>query len=301
MNREQITELIFSVLSEYDIRKQQEEWQLEIPVEASARHVHLTEEAIHILFGEGASLTVDRPLSQPGQFLSKERVTLVTQKGKIDQVAVLGPTRPAVQVELSNTDCRQLGIQAPVRLSGDLTGAASVYLVGPKGMMEARESAIVAQAHIHFPPEEAKRAGIQDKEEVSVTIESERKITLERVICRISSQSGLAMHIDLDEANACLLPKNGIGKIKIKERSKKSRQNSRKESQKEPPKEVLVTEGSLPYLVGGRLVTEAAARQLAADAGKELRISDEIILTPSAKDVLRHAGVNVLRQGGKFV
>lgn len=300
MNREQITELIFSILSEYGIRGQKEAAELEIPVEASARHVHLTEEAISILFGKDTKLTVDRPLSQPGQFLSKERVTLVTQKGKIDQVAVLGPARPAIQVELSNTDCRRLGIQAPVRLSGDLTGAADVYLIGPEDMMEARKSVIVAQAHIHIPPEEATRAGIEDKEEVSVTIEGERSITLERVICRVSSQAGLAMHIDLDEANACLLPKGGTGKIKMRGDGKPG-QRKGEEAQKKLPDEVLVTEESLPCLVGGKLLTEAAARQLTAGETRRLLLSDKIILTPSAKDVLRHAGVKVVREGGKAV
>ena len=159
---------------------------------------------------------------------------------------------------------------------------------------------IVAQAHIHIPPEEATRAGIEDKEEVSVTIEGERSITLERVICRVSSQSGLAMHIDLDEANACLLPKRGIGKIKVR-RGGKSGQRNRKEAKKKPSDEVLVTEDSLPCLVGGKLLTEAAARQLTAGEARRLILSDKIILTPSAKDVLRHAGVKVVRQGGKAI
>ena len=150
MNKEQVQEIVLQILSES--RQCPAELPLDFPVEASARHVHLTEEAVPRLFGEGAKLTPKRELSQPGQFLSEERVTVITPKGRIEKVAVLGPPRDAIQTELSAADCRVLGIEAPLRMSGDLEGAADVYLLGPVGMVEAKGSAIVAQSHIHMLP-----------------------------------------------------------------------------------------------------------------------------------------------------
>ena len=129
----------------------------EFPVEASARHVHLTREAVEALFGPGARLTKKRDLSQPGEFLSDQRVKLVTPKGEIPNVAVLGPERGAVQVELSLTDARTLGVRAPVNLSGDLSGAGDVWLVGERGVLAAPGSAIAARAHIHMTPADASR------------------------------------------------------------------------------------------------------------------------------------------------
>ena len=153
----------------------------EIPAEASARHVHLTRESVEALFGKGAALTKRRDLSQKGEFLSEQRVRVVTPKGELSNVAVLGPERSAVQVELSRSDCRVLGIQAPVRLSGNLSGAADVYLIGPNGMVQADGSAIVAKAHIHLPPDEAVRRGLHDGQLVSVRMESSRPLTFEGI------------------------------------------------------------------------------------------------------------------------
>lgn len=175
----------------------------EILAEASARHVHLTKAAVEALFGPGMTLTKKKDLSQTGEFLSEQRVTIVTAKGCLTHVAVLGPERPAVQVELSRTDCRALGINAPVRLSGDLSGAADVYLVGPKGMLEAKGSAIVAKAHIHLPPQEAARRGLANGQKVCVQVQGSRPVTFDDVEIRVKDSFTPAMHIDLDEANAC--------------------------------------------------------------------------------------------------
>ena len=144
MNRQQIQEIILRVLAECGEQGKEQELPLDFPVEVSAKHVHLTREAVEQLFGTGAKLTPKRPLSQPGQFLSEERVTLVTSKGRIENVAVLGPERAAVQTELSLTDCRTLGIDAPLRMSGDLTGAGDVYIIGSMGMIHAKGSVIIA-------------------------------------------------------------------------------------------------------------------------------------------------------------
>jgi len=184
-----------------------------ILVEVSARHVHLTKEDVEVLFGPGRSLTRKRDLSQPGEFLSEERVKLVTAKGEIANVAVLGPERKATQVELSLTDTRSLGIKAPVNLSGNLTGAGDVIIVGPNGVLEAKGSVIVARAHIHMPAADAASYGVHDGQCVSLKVETERGVTFDQVVVRISPNFALAAHVDFDEANAAGIGKDARGII----------------------------------------------------------------------------------------
>lgn len=184
---------------------------LSVPVEVSARHVHLTQEAVEKLFGKGHKLTKKRDLSQPGEFLAEERVKIVTNKGEFANVAVLGPARPAVQVELSMTDCKTLGIKAPVNLSGDLTGAADVVLFSAGGMVDARQSAIVAKAHIHMTPKDAQAYGVKDGQKLSVRLDTPRPVTINDVVIRVKDSFALAMHIDFDEANAAAVSGNVTG------------------------------------------------------------------------------------------
>ena len=184
---------------------------LSVPVEVSARHVHLTQEAVEQLFGKGHKLTKKRDLSQPGEFLAEERVKIVTAKGEFANVAVLGPARPAVQVELSMTDCKTLGIKAPVNLSGDLNGAADVVLFSPMGMVQAKASAIIAKAHIHMTPKDAQAYGVKDGQKVRVHLDSPRPIMLDDVLIRVKDTFQLAMHIDFDEANAAAVSGNVTG------------------------------------------------------------------------------------------
>lgn len=174
-----------------------------ILVETSARHVHLTTEDIETLFGKGHELTVKKMLSQPGQFACEERVTVVGPKKSIANVSILGPARSASQVEVSLTDARTLGVNAPVRESGDVVGSAPCKLVGPCGEVELSEGVIAAKRHIHFTPETAEEYGIKDKEIVKVKITSDgRSLVFDDVICRVSPTYALAMHIDTDESNA---------------------------------------------------------------------------------------------------
>ena len=175
---------------------------MEIPVEISARHVHLSKADKDILFGTGYTLTRKRDLSQPGQYLCEERVKLVTLSGEIANVAVLGPERKETQVELSLTDARALGVKPPIRLSGDLRGAADVIIVGPKGVITAKGSVIVAKAHVHMTPEDAKKYGVEHGQSVNIRMGTERSITLNDVQIRVDKNFGLAVHIDYDEANA---------------------------------------------------------------------------------------------------
>lgn len=174
-----------------------------ILIEASGCHVHLTQAAIETLFGEGAVLKKRRDLSQPGEYLSEQRVKLVTKDGCVENVAVLGPPREAVQVELSRTDCRKLGLTAPVNLSGNLDGASDVMIIGSHGEMKANGSVIVARNHIHMRPQDAEAYGVSDGERVRVEVESDRKVIFEDVPIRVSEKFAPAMHIDFDEANAC--------------------------------------------------------------------------------------------------
>lgn len=172
-------------------------------VETSARHVHLTKEALHILFGADASLTNKKDLSQPGQFACMERVDLVGPKGTIKNVSILGPERGAVQVELSATDARALGVVAPVRESGDLKDSAGCKLVGPAGELEISEGVILAKRHIHATPEDAKALSVQNGDVVWVKLQTgTRQLIFGDVVVRVSPSYALAMHIDTDEANA---------------------------------------------------------------------------------------------------
>ena len=172
-------------------------------VETSARHVHLTEEHVEALFGKGATLTVKKMLSQPGQFASEERVTLVGPKKSIANVSILGPVRSATQVEVSLTDARTLGVSAPVRESGDIAGTPGIKIVGPAGEIDVEEGVIAAKRHIHFTPEDAEQFGVEDKEIVSVKIDSaDRSTVFGDVVVRVSPKFAAAMHIDTDESNA---------------------------------------------------------------------------------------------------
>ena len=174
-----------------------------ILVETSARHVHLTAEAVAALYGEGAELIVKKMLSQPGQFATaNEKLKLVGPKGEI-MLSVLGPTRPATQVELSFTDARALGLKGvPVRESGDVAGTPGLKMVGPAGEIEVDAGAIIAKRHIHMTPADAEGLGVTNGEVVKVLVKSERTTIFDDVVVRVSPSYALAMHIDTDECNA---------------------------------------------------------------------------------------------------
>lgn len=172
-------------------------------VETSARHVHVSQEHLEILFGKDAKLTHKKDLSQPGQFACEERVTIVGPKKEMPNVSILGPVRPETQVELSATDARSIGIAAPIRESGDVAGSGACKIIGPKGEVEISEGVIVAKRHIHLTPETAAERNVKDKDIVWVKIETEgRKAILGDVVVRVSPNYAPAMHIDTDESNA---------------------------------------------------------------------------------------------------
>lgn len=182
-----------------------------VELEASGRHVHVTEQQAQILFGHG--LTPERPLSQPGQYLARERVTVRGPKGSFEHVAVLGPERKEAQVELSLTDARALGIQAPVRLSGDTAGTPGAELMGPRGRVTLSQGVIAAKRHVHLTPEAAKTFGVANGQNVKLRTLTARPVIFEDVAIRVSPQFAPYAHLDYDEANACGFQKGDFGRI----------------------------------------------------------------------------------------
>ena len=174
-----------------------------LPVAVSARHVHLSPEAVEVLFGPGHALTPERRLSQPGQFAARERVALVGPRGRIEGVRVVGPTRPRSQVEITRTDAFRLGVDAPLRLSGDLDGTPGLVLEGPAGSLQLEEGVICAARHIHMPPDDAARLGLRHRDRVEVALDTAgRDLVFGDVVVRVSEDYALELHLDTDEANA---------------------------------------------------------------------------------------------------
>ena len=182
-------------------------------VETSARHVHLTEETFKVLFGEDATLTVKKELSQPGQYAGEERVTVVGPKKELAGVSILGPYRKADQVEISLTDARSIGLPGVVRESGDLANTPGCTLIGPKGQVTISEGVIVAKRHIHATTKDAADLNVTNGQVVKVKLETEgRSLIFDDVVVRVSDTYALAMHIDTDESNA-----SGCGRVQYGE------------------------------------------------------------------------------------
>lgn len=182
-----------------------------IMLEASGRHVHVTEVQAKTLFGH--SLTPKRPLSQPGQFLACERVTVIGPKGEFQNVAVLGPERKEAQVEVSLTDGKTLGITPPIRLSGDVKGTPPVSLSGPLGRVDLPRGLLVARRHIHLPPADGEKFGVRDGQVVKLQTFTRRPCIFEDVVVRIHPDFAPAVHLDYDEANACGFQPGDLGRI----------------------------------------------------------------------------------------
>ncbi len=259
-----------------------------IPAEMSARHVHLSKEDLKLLFGLD-QLECVREISQPGQFLSGCRLRLIGPKGIIDNVAVLGPTRDATQVEISATDARTLGISAPVRLSGELQDAAPICLQSGNNII-SRKAAIIAKRHIHMTPADASSFGIHNGQNVNVRILGSRPLILEDVPVRITDRSALALHMDTDEANAA-----GAGKdCKCQILCVSSIENAC------VPYSTPANIGQsdpLPQTLQGKLITERDIRQVCASGCKSICISKGQIITPLAKDTAKSCGIT-LTYGG---
>lgn len=184
-----------------------------VELEASGRHVHLTSAQAQVLFGH--SLTPKRPLSQPGQFLANERVTVRGPKGEFQNVAVLGPERSAGQVEISLTDGRTLGVEPPVRLSGKVESSPGATLIGPMGQVQLKEGVIAARRHIHITPEKAALLGVRDGQIVRLKVYTQRPLVFDDVVVRVSPKFATYVHLDYDEANACGMSPGDLGRILV--------------------------------------------------------------------------------------
>lgn len=177
------------------------------PLEASGRHIHLSRQHVELLFGKDYELEFNRELSQPGQYLCNEKLTIIGPKGKINNVAILGPVRVDTQVEISKTDAKVLGINAPVRESGKLSNSSAIIIESDKYTLNLKEGVIVAKRHIHITPEDAERLNVSDREIVGIQILSDRSTIFGDVIVRVNKNFKTSAHIDYDEANACSFKK----------------------------------------------------------------------------------------------
>lgn len=190
---------------------------MNIIIEGSGRHVHVSQADLAALFGEGFQLEVKKYLSQPGQYASASKVDIIGPKGTIRGVSILGPCRKATQIELSFTDARAAGLDCPVRESGDLAGTPGCTLVGPAGQAELKEGVIIAKRHIHMTPEDAEKAGVKDRQIVQVKVGGGRALIFDEVVCRVSPDYATYMHVDYDEINAgSIFGKDPAGEIIVK-------------------------------------------------------------------------------------
>ncbi len=217
MDTERLVAVVTEVVRQYLQQQAVGEWpapgEIKIPVGISNRHVHLSAGDLRTLFGPEARLTALRDLSQPGQYVSEQQVTLVGPKGVIEKVRVLGPLRRQTQVEISVSDCFRLGVQAPIRDSGDLAGSAGITLVGPAGSVTLKEGCIIAARHIHMHPSTARLLGVRDGDRVSIKSAGPRGVIFTEVLVRINNDYRLEMHLDIDEANAASLQNGDLLEI----------------------------------------------------------------------------------------
>lgn len=252
-----------------------------IPVELSARHVHLSAADAEKLFGGG--LTMVRELSQPGQFLCQERVCLLGPSGRLDNVAVLGPARGQTQVEISLSDARILGVTPPLRQSGDTAGSAGIQIASERATIDLSEGLLVPGRHIHMQPQDALRFGVRDRDYVQVRVGAERALVFEQVLVRVNENYRLAMHVDFDEGNACGWSSGTTGSLMRQQQETTKPVNLRRS--------VAETDTAVSLLK--KLVTEKdilAAHQQGVSA---LRLYPDVLLTPLASDCAREHGIQL--------
>ncbi|MTV48650.1 phosphate propanoyltransferase [Heliobacillus mobilis] len=192
---------------------------IQVPVGVSNRHIHLSQEDVDTLFGAGYQLSEMKPLCQPGQFACKEVLTVAGVKGVLSNVRVLGPTRKQTQVEISRTDSFTLGVQPPVRDSGDLKDTPGCVLIGPKGSVILKEGVILACRHLHIHSKDAEALAIKDKERITVSFGGERSVIFQNVLARVGDAMALEFHLDTDEANACMIKSGDVAYLIAKEES----------------------------------------------------------------------------------
>ncbi|MGE6414158.1 phosphate propanoyltransferase [Planococcus kocurii] len=285
MNQQLIERIVGEILAKLNLSETESATTLPtnaFPIDVSARHIHLSQEHLEVLFGKGYELTKKIDLSQPNQFAANETVVIAGPKGSIERVRVLGPARALTQVEVSFTDAFKLGVKAPIRESGDVAGSAAFTVIGPKGSLNLEEGLIVAQAHIHMEPKDAARLNVSNNEFVNVEVDGNRPITFRKVKIRVSDRYRLEMHIDTDEANAGFIGKGAIGRI-IRSGEESSPTDAREEI-----REILVNK---QYLFKKKLLSKDDLREIEES---EILIEKGTIVTALAYDVARELGKSIL-------
>lgn len=286
MDEKRLEEVIASVICRYLPESKVQEGQIgfEIPVGVSGRHVHLSQQDVDLLFGKGHELVRKRDLSQPGQFVCEERVTIIGPKHVFQNVAVLGPVREHAQVEVSYSDARMLGVEAPVALSGHLEEAADITIASADSCVRLKRSLIIAKNHVHMSKAAAKKAGVCDGDLVDVVMQTERPITFRNVPVRAGDGHELEMHIDFDEMNACLykntdrailIKKNGGAACK--EISSLQENKALKEKTEEMPKKTLAV----------HFLTETKLQELLQEGINEVFVDKKTIISSLAEDFAR--------------
>ena len=260
----------------------------EVLAEASGRHVHLSQQDVERLFGAGYKLTEKKALSQPGQYAAEERVTLIGPKGTLKNVAVLGPPRSQTQVEISANDARELGLNPPVALSGDLSKATDMLIASKDAFLMAEKSLIIARNHLHMSPEEAAAAGVKDGDLVDIRMQTERPLTFNDVVVRSGKAHKLALHIDFDEANACGF-KNGCKAFIVGKScgACPASVNSGTQAAQTPKS------AAREYLFDGRFLSEVTAREIAASGCETVKVKPGTVISPLAKDILNDRRVMI--------
>lgn len=298
MNEKILEQVVAEVIRHYMSQKLKKEAPIqgfELPVGASGRHVHLSQEDVDALFGPGHQLVKKRDLSQPGQFVCEERITIIGPKHIFQNVAVLGPVREHTQIEISYSDARQLGVDAPVALSGHLEQAADISLASGNACVRVSKGLIIAKNHIHMSVEDAVRAGVQDGDLVDVVMETERPMTFRNVPVRAGAGHSLEMHIDFDEMNACmyqkgdraLLVKSGGCCTTEKQTADCCREELRHENECEKKDYSSENETFTATTITTRFLTEQQLQKVFREGIRVIRVGEHTIISPLANDFAR--------------
>ncbi len=262
----------------------------EIPVGVSGRHVHLTEEDVEYLFGKGYTLTCKRDISQPGQYVCEERVTIIGPENVFRNVAVLGPPRKRTQVEISLSDARALGVKAPVAMSGDLSNAADIMIASDHACVSAAGSLIVAKNHVHMSAQEAQRAGVKDGDRVDIAMLTDRPITFRNVQVRAGDAHKLEFHIDCDEANACLYKKGdraiiiGASGSEMLSANMVRHEDAAAAESERKAEDMTAHPAHDDVLIGTKFLTEQQIRTAVQGRSGAIMLKQGTILSPLAKD-----------------
>jgi putative phosphotransacetylase len=254
------------------------------PIGVSNRHIHLSQQDLELLFGQGHSIRCQRDLSQPGQCAAFESVILAGPKGCIEQVRVLGPVRKQTQIEISRSDTFRLGVNAPTRESGNLKGSGEVTVIGPKGSVQLKEGAIIAKRHIHMTPADAEAYGVKDGQTVQVKFTGDRGVIFDNVVIRVSSNFSLEFHIDIDEANGAGIKQGDTAYLLSSGLA--IPQGGSGANNNESIQKAVVEEPT-------KLVTEETVRQAWKNKAV-IAINKGVICTPLARDTIKELGVEVV-------